>query len=376
MTFSSGYLTGSETTQPEALLNDIVVRHPAETPLLASLPTFQMSNRVVEWSLDRPYTSADAVRNIGAPHENSRSEAAEWTTKAAHYAVRPRCIAEIQHFGMQISRSDMRATVAGVNSTFDYRAAQLSTTLLNNIENTLMYGQGSPVTDGSTADERRTMGLLFATAITGLERMSGSTLDNITDPYGIAIPSDFWSVFYNANRTPLSRRMLYNKVMAPLLRAGGRLETPWIYHVGYKTMSSVADFLVDPSGAQINERSVSAEGGMGYDYIAWMKMPSGHRVGFRTNRYLDVEGSTFTVDNSDYTPGAPASPGAVGSVTFQGDQTIVGYEPGTVSIGWYDAPHFVNVPTTGDYAQLQAVAEFALRVKTPLAVAGIGNCGS
>lgn len=377
MAFSGGYLTGSETTQREALLGEIVVRSPAETPLLATLPSFTMKNRVTEWSLDRPYTSSDAVRNIGAPHGNSRAEGAEFTTRTAHYAVRPRCIAEIQHFGMQITRTDMRAIVAGVDDTFDYRAAQLSTTLMNNMENTLMYGQGNPETDGSSAPPagnlRQTQGLLFNSAWTGLERMSGSSLDAITDPYGISIPSDFWSVFYDANRSPLSRRMLYNKLLATILRAGGRLDIPWIFHVGYKTMALVADFLMDPAGNNINERNIGAAEAGGYDYIAWMKFPSGHRVGFRTNRYLDVEGSTFSVDNSPASP-VSASPGGI-STTFQGDQTIIGYEPGSVSIGYIDAPHFVNVPVTGDYAQLQAVSEFALRVKSPLCVAGIGNCG-
>ena len=378
MAFTNGYLSGSETTEREFLLNEIVVRSPAETPFLATLPTFTMDRRYVEWSLDRPYTSTDAVRNIGAPHENSRAEGADFSQRTAHYAVRPRAIAEIQHFSFDISRTDMRAVVAGVSDTFDYRSSQLATTLLNNMETTVVYGQGSPETSGESTDERRTQGIIFNSAWTGLERTSGSSLDNITDPTGVAIPSDFWSVFYNANRSPLTRRMLYNQVMATSMRAGGRWESPWIFHCGYKTMGLVADFLMDPAGGQINDRNVSAESGMGYDFIAWMRMPSGHRVGFRTNRYMDVEGSTYTVDPSggSYTPGAPASPGGQGSVTFQGDQTIIGYEPGSVSIGYVDAPHFVNVPTDGDYARLAVVSEFAVRVKSPLCVAGIGNCGS
>lgn len=376
MAFSGGYLSGSETTQPESLLNEVIVRSAAETPLLATLPTFSMPNRVMEWSLDRPYTSSDGVRNIGSPHENSRAEGAEFTTRTAFYPTRVKTIAEIQHFGFQISRSDRLAKIAGRDDTFDYRASQLTTTLLNNMENTLMYGQGSPTTDGSTGDERRTQGLISSSAWTGLERMSGSSLNAVTDPYGVSIPSDHWSVFFDANRAPLSRKMLYNKVIATLLRAGGRLDTPWVFHAGYKTMSLISDFMMDPTGAQINQRNIGADAGGGYDYVSWMKMPSGHMVSFRTNRYLDVEGSTFTVAEGNYTPGAPASPTSVADVTFQGDQTLIGWEPGTVSVGYYDAPHFVNVPTTGDYSQLQAVAEFCLRVKSPLCVAGIGNCGS
>jgi hypothetical protein len=375
MAFTAGYLSGNETIQPEALLGEIVVRSQAETPLLSTLPTFKMTNRVTEWGLDRPFTSTDGVRNIGAPHTNTRLEAADWTQRTPHYEVRPRCIAEIKHFGFRISRSDQRAILAGDTKPFARRSSQLGTTLLNEIENTAMYGQGSPETSGVT-NERMTMGLLFGAAWTGLERLADSTLDAISDPYNISIPSDMWSVFYNANRTPLSRRMLYDKVMTRILGAGGDMSTPWIFHAGYGTLGLIADFLQDPSGAQINQRTIDAAAGEGHDFIAYMRMPSGHRVGFRSNRYLHVPGSTFSVNNQDFTPGAPTSPGSVGSVTFQGHQTLIGWEPGTVSIGWYEAPHFVNVPTTGDYAELQAVAEFAVRIKAPLCVAGVGNCGS
>ena len=377
MAIGSGYIQGSETTQRESLLDEIVIRSQAETPLISTLPTFEMANRVTEWSVDRPYTSTDGVRQIGTPHENARAEGAEFTYRAASYPTRLKCIAEINHFGFAMSETDRQAVMAGMSSSFDYRSSQLYTTLLNNMETTLMYGIGSPVTDGSTTDERRTQGLISWSAWTGLHRMTGNT-NTIEDPYAVQIASDYQSVFFNANRAKLSRKMFYNKLVATLLRAGARMDVPWIFHAGYKTMSLIADFLMDPSGAQINQRNVGAAEGTGYDYISYMRLPSGHYVGFRTNRYLDAEGSTFTIGPADYTPGSPASSplsSAAGNLTFQGDQTVIGYEPGTVSIGYVRAPHFKNVPTTGDYSQLVALSEFALRVKTPLAVGGIGNAG-
>lgn len=374
----SGYLTGSEVTQRESLSNEIVIRSQAETPLISTLPTFDMPNRVHEWSVDRPFTGTDNVRSLSDPHANGRYEGDDFVYRSAIYPTRLKCVAEINHFGFKISETDRVATIAGMDNPFDYRASQLFTTLLNNMENTLLNGTGSPVTDGSATDERRTQGLITWAALTGLERMSGSSnTTGISDNYGVTIHPDYWSVFYNANRAKLTRKMLYNKVLATLLRAGGRLDTPWVFHAGYKTMSLIADFLMDPAGAQINQRNLGADEGGGYDYISWMKMPSGHIVGFRTNRYLDAEGLTYSIGPASYTPGTPSGGlgASYGDLTFQGDQTLIGYEPGSVSIGYVRAPHFKNVPSAGDYAQLVAVSEFALRVKSPLCVAGIGNCG-
>lgn len=374
MAFGSGYLSGDETTQRESLLDTITVRSPAETPLLRQLPRFDMPNRVHEWSIDEPFKSTENARSPGSPHENSRLEAAEFSYRTAFYPTRLKTIAEINHFGMEISNTDRTVVAAGMPSTTGYRSGQLFALLLNNMETIGMYGTGSPETDGSGTDERRTQGLIYNAAWTGLERSSGSTADSIPDPYGVRIPSAFWSVFYDANHSNLTRSMLYGNVIVPLLNAGARLDTPWVFHAGYKTMQAIASFLTDASGNSINDRNIDASAGGGYDFISWLKVPSGHTVGFRTNRYLSLAGQTYSVDNANYTPGSPSSPGSVGSKTFQGDETIIGWEPGTVSIGFVRPPHFMKVETTGDYTRTAAIAEFAIRVKHPLCIAGIGNC--
>ena len=374
------YISGSETTQRESLVDTITVRSPAATPLLRALPQTYIPNRVHEWSIDEPFKSTDNVRLPGSPHDNGRYEGAtSFTARTPYYPTRLKAICEINHFAFDISNTDRTVVAAGMDSTFDYRSGQLFAMLLNNIENTLMYGTGSTVTDGSATNERRMQGLISWAAHTGLERVHGTgTPDNITDPYGTAIPSGFYSTFYDAAGQNLSRSMFYNKMMATAMRAGSDFSDPWVFHAGYKTMGLISQFLTDPAGQPINQRNIDASAGGGYDYINWLKVPSGEIVGFRTNRNLNLEGSTFTADPSGtgtiFTPGSPVSPGTVTTRTFQADETIIGYEPGAVSICWLRPPHFMNVPVAGDYSQVAAIAEFTLRVKHPLCVAGIGNC--
>lgn len=371
------YFSGFETTERESLFDTLSILEPAECPLIRSLPSTSVDRRFVEFPIDRYFQSSDNIRSPSAPHTNTRLEGDDWVEDGTDYPTRLRAIAEINHFSKKMSNSDIIARIAGVNNNFDYRSHQLFVKLMNNIENVLMYGTGSPETSGEDgqSDERRTLGLLFWSAWTGLERMHGAgTLSDITDPYGVQIPSDFWSTFFNANHANLSRSMLFNKILASAKRAGTDING-MVFHVGYKLKNLIADFGITPAGAEINNRNVDASGLMTYDSIDWIRTPIGV-VGFRENRYLDIEGSTFTVDNTGpsatYTPGSPSSPGAQ-SVTFQADQTMIGYMPGYVNIGWYRSPHYQSEPTGGDSRWLAAVAEYMLVVRHPKALCGGGN---
>lgn len=368
------YFSGSEVTERESLLDTLSILEPAQTPLLRSLPHMSIDRRLVEFPIDRYFQDSDNIRSTADPHQNTRSEGADWVEDVADYPIRLRALAQIDHFSKKVSNSDRVAILAGVTNPFDYRAHQLFIKLLNQIELILMYGWGSPVTDGSTTDERRTQGLLFWTAWTGLERMAGSTKSDITDPYGVQIPANYWSVFYNAAGASVTRSMLYNKLLATVRRVGGNPDGS-IMHVGFKMKNLIADFGILPSGAEVNRREVQASELMTYDDIDWIRTPQG-LIGFRTNLYLDLEGNTFVVDNTgpsaSYTPGSPSSPGGQ-SVTFQSDETMVGWQPGYVSVGWYRQPHYQAVPTQGDYSWVAAAAEYALVVRHPKAVWGIGN---
>ena len=365
------YMSGSETTERESLKDTITVRAAYMTPMLRQLPQVTIQNRVTQWSADEPFQSSESVRSISNPHGLSRREGADFTYRTPFYPTKFKSIAEIAHFGMEISNTDRTVVAAGMSSTYDYRAGQLFTRLMNHIDNVLMYGQGSPETSGAS-DERRTMGLIHASAWTGLERCHG-TKTTIEDPYGVTIPGSMFSVFYDANHSNLNSQMFYNQVIARGLNAGCDLDTtPWMFRCGYTMMAQIARFLISDGGTPVNDRQVPAAEGGGYDYLNWIKLPSGHIVGFRTNRWLDERSSTYSVNNTDYTPGSPTTEGSINK-TFSGDQTLIGWEPGTVRIGWLREPAFINVATAGDYTRVAAVAEFALQVDHPLCVMGVGN---
>lgn len=376
------YLSGNETGERESLLDTITIRSAYQVPFIAQLPHETISNRVTEYLIDEPFQASESVRDITLPHTNTRLEGADFTYRTPFFPVRLRTIAEVQHFGMEMSNTDRTVNMAGTDTTWDYRAGQLYTMLLNSIDNTTAYGMGSPETGGGTAaagpttagDERMTQGLIYWAAWTGLERAAGSALNAINDPYGIAIPSSMWSVFYNAQHKNLTQDLFYNNIMTPSMNAGADWDTsPWIFQVGYRTMARVARFLIADGAIPLNDRNRQADDAMGTDYLSYFRFPSGQVVGFRTNRWLNESGDTWTIDNSDYTPGAPASPGSAGSLTMQGDQTILGYEPGSVSLCWLREPGFRRVETTGDFSRVAAVAEFAPKVRHPLCVAGGAN---
>lgn len=370
------YFSGNETTERESLLDTITVRSPSETPLLRELPHQTIPNRIHEYSIDEPFQSGDNARLMSDPHVNTKLEGADFSYREPFYPIRLRTIAEIQHFGMEMSGSDRPVNMAGTDSTWDYRSGQLFSLLLNSIDHTLMYGQGSPETSGETGggDERRTQGLIFNSAWTGMERTSGSTLNAINDPYGVRIPASMWSVFYDANHKNMTSDLFYNNIMQPSINAGADWDTsPWIFHNGGRLMGRIARFIIADGAIPLNERNRSADDGMGSDFLNWFRFPNGKVVGFRDNRWLNQTGETYSFDNSDYTPGAPTSPGSQTGKTFYGDQTLIGYEPGSVAIGWYREPAFRKVETNGDYSRLACVAEFALIVRHPLCVAGGAN---
>lgn len=365
------YFSGANTTRRESLKDQIIVRSASSTPLLMQLPQVSVNHTVVEWSEDEPFQASESVRDISAPHAQTRREGADFAYREPHVPVRLRAIAQIDHEGMEISNTNRASLVAGMSTTFDYHAGQLFTKVMNRIDNTLMYGQGSPTTSGTT-DERRTMGLIHSSAWTGLERVHGSKT-SIEDPYGVTIPGSMFSVFYDANHSALTSSMFYNQIISRAIAAGSNFDGPaWTFHCGLTAIAQVARFLIADGGVPINERSVDAASGTGYDFMASIRLASGHVVNFRVNRWLHEPTSTYTVNNTDYTPGSPTTEGSINK-TFSGDQTIIGWEPGTVRIGWYREPGFRKVETDGDYSRVACVAEYMLQVDAPLCVIGAGN---
>lgn len=373
------YFSGNETTERESLADTIAVRTPMATPMISRLPSKTISNRVHEWSLDEPFQSSENVRSIGSPHANTRFEGDDYNYRTPFYPTRLKAICEIQHFGMEITDTDRTVVMAGTDNTFDYRAGQLFTKTLNSIDNTLLYGVGSPETSGATGvstNQRQVQGLVHWAAWTGLERVHGTVTDAMQDPYGTTIPASMWSVFYDFQHTNITGESFYSNIVRRITNAGGDMESaPWQFWCGDLMMARVSKFLLTDGGVPIHERSTDAASGVGYDHLHTVRLPNGYVVSFRTNRWLDDMSNTFTVDPSGaaYTPGSPNPAGTVTSRTFSGDQTMIGFKPGSVKVCWLRAPGFEKVETNGDYSRLVCKSEFTLEVAHPLDVAGCGN---
>lgn len=372
------YVTGNETLRRESLLDTIKVRSAFETPLLSRLPHTTITHIRPEWGIDEPFTASDTVRSIGAPHTDAKLEGAEFTFETPTYETRLKAICEIKSHGLEMSGSDKAAVIAGMNDPWDYRCGKTITKHFNSWDNALMYGVGSPELAG-TGDERHLQGLIQWAGRTGLERVHGGGVKStIEDGYGTNIPSSYWSVFKDLQHANLTLDSFYNDLIAVLLSAGADMESSnWNMQCGYRLMQRVVRFLIADGGIPLADRNQSSEDTMGRDYLNSFKLASGDVVTFRTNRWLNETVDTFSVDNTTHgSPSGAYSPTAEGTQTrtFYGDQTIIGYEPGTVQVGWYREPAFREIDTTGDYSQIAVVGEGTLLVDHPLCVAGMGNC--
>ena len=374
------YFTGSEVTRPESLLDLIMIRSAYDTPMIARYPHETTTRTDPEWTMDEPFTSSSNARNIAQPHANTKFEGADFTYGEPNYPVRMRTICEIQHHGVEMSGSDRAAELAGAQNPWDYRVGQKFTEHMNSVDNTLLYGLGSPEAAGSTGisgDPRKTQGLISWSAWTGQERMQGTGgKTSIQDVHGVEVPSSMWSVFYNADHSPVTLDSFYSNLVTPLLRAGADMDrAPWQFQIGYTGMQRVSRFIIADGGVLLNDRNRGADEVMANDYLNTFRLASGHVVSFRTNRWLDEPDASYTIDNTQYPGGTPGSPSNEGTLnyTYQGNQTIIGNEPGAVKVLWYREPAFRNVATDGDYSRLAVVSEFGLRVDHLLSVAGMGN---
>lgn len=372
--------SGDEVTERESLADTIAVRSPMSVPMLTRLPQKTISNRMHEWSVDAPFTSTSNTRNIGTPHANTRFEGADYVYRDTSYPTRLRAICEIQQRGIEVSGTDRTVIMAGTDSTFDYRSGQMVTELLNNIDNVLLYGQGSPELSGKVGatNQRQCQGLLHWAAWTGLERVHGGGGSSMTDPYGVDIPSQYWSVFHDFEHTNITGESFYQNVVRRLSNAGADMSQPWEWWAGDGLMGRISKFMVTDTGRNINERTTDAASGGGYDYLHWVVLPNGTRAIFRSNHWLDNMTDTFVIDNSGLTystPGSPSIPGTEAR-TFSGDQTLLGRRIGAVTVCWLRSPGFERVDVDGDRSKLIAKAEFTLEVNHPLDVGGAGNCSS
>jgi hypothetical protein len=376
------YFTGSETTRRESLADTIAVRTPMAIPMIARLPNQRVDHTITEWTLDEPFNDAltgggasGAIRDIADPNKFARLEGAAYPASDSRIApVRARAVCEIHARKIEVSDSDRSSVIAGMSNRLDYESGRMVTRHLNGVDNALHYGNGGfALTAADGTGLRKVQGIIPWAAWTGLERVhfpAGATA--ISDPYGVLIPRSMFSVGVDFENSNITGDSFYNNLIGRIGRAGGDLSVPWTWQCGRAVMGRVAKFLMTDSGQMVNERTVSAESAMGYDYLVTLRLPDGTLANFRVNHWLDAEGSTFAINNT-VTPPAGGTAGAVNK-TFQGNQTMIGHRPGSVRVGWYREPGFEADPyTDGDFSRLIVKSEFTLLVDHPLDVAFAGN---
>lgn len=361
------------TLRREYLLDYITQRFAHQIPLLSLLPREHTPHTVIDYGIDAPFASGDAVRAISNPHGTSRLEGGDFVDDDLGQPTKLRCITEIKHRSHKMTGSAIPAVVAGMQNPWDYNSGKLFTKLLNEIDNSLMYGIGSPEVNGTT-NPRISLGLIGWSAVTGLERMHGvSSPTAIQDPYGISVPSAYWSVFYDAENKNLTSDLMNSQILIPAKRNGAVING-WIWQVGYQLMAKVSRFVNPESGVRLIERTMPSTSSEGSDYMMSFRFPTGDIATFMTNRWLDENTLTYSFGSVDpITPSAPTSPGTVAARTFAGNATMIGHEPGRVRTRFYRDPQFRKIETVGDYSRVAALAEYTLQVDHPLCVAGGGN---
>lgn len=364
------------TLRREKLLNFITQRFAHMVPLLSILPRQTTDHTVIEYGIDAPFADGDDVRAIDDPHATAKLEGDTFTDDDLGQPTKLRCITEIKSRSHKMTGSAIPANIAGVQNPWDYNTGKLFTKLLNSLDNTAMYGLGSPEVNGTT-NARKMLGLIGWAAVTGLERMHGTGVpDAITDPYGINIPKAYWSVFYDAEHKNLTSDLMFHQIMVPLLRNGAIMnrDRGWIWQVGYQLMGRVARFINPEGFVTLETKNRDADASRGQDYMTSFKFPTGEIATFMTNRWLDVNDLTYVFGSTDpVTPGTPTSPGTVADRTFDGHATMIGHEPGRATLEFCREPGFRQLPSDGDFSRLGALLEATLRVDHPLCVGGGGN---
>lgn len=369
--------TADLTTRRERLLNYITVRHAHMVPLVSVLPRETTTHTVTEHIVDAPFASGDSIRAINTPHANSRLEGADFTDVDIGQPTRLRCITEIKHRAAKMVGSAIPAVIAGADNPWDLNTGKLFTQLINELDNTAMYGMGSPETAGHTTNPRQMLGMVGWAAVTGLERMHGSGVpDAITDPYGVNIPKAYWSVFYDADHKNLTSDLMFNNIMVPLLRNGAQMsgDRGWTWMVGYQLMGRISRFINPEGYVTLETKNRDADSSKGSDHMTVFRFPTGEIATFMTNRWLDVHDLTYSWSTTDpVSPGTPTSPGTVAAKTFDGNATMIGWEPGRARMLYYRDPAFRKIETAGDFSRVAALLEATVQVDSPLCIGGGGN---
>jgi len=307
------------------------------------------------------------------------------TVAAAKYPDRLFTRLQTFHEGLAVSRESQQIKLYGVTDAADYGLDNLLVRHMDIWERILHFSQGTEDLTGAAGTpagpKPRTQGLISWAAWTGLERRHATSAVPTVVGDGLqGIKKTYWTSFYNAGGTPLSRDLLYNQIIGPAWTLGHDSDGAMLM-CGPKMMNSFADFNFVPGRGVINEREIPARDQAIEDIVTVITTPANGTLFLVPDRYLGIEGASIVYDNTTFArPTTEAASdnlrgtiSAANNGTVYVDETILSVMPSKFKIQTMQGLSYKPLSTDGDYALGMLVAQKGLSCQNLFGICGATN---
>lgn len=294
------------------------------------------------------------------------------TVRATKYPAQLFTRLQTFHEGVSTARETQQIGLYGVDDAHDYGIDNLLVRHMDIWERILHFSKGTEDTAGTGGEPDNpvptTQGLLSWAAWTGLERRHGLGVITTVGDGLQAIAKTYWTSFYDAGGSPLTRDLLYGQILGPAWDLGHDTEGVMAL-VGPKLMNSFADFNFVPGRGVINERQIGARDHRIEDIVQVIQTPANGAIYLTPDRYLGIAGASVSYDNTG------AHVGGAGNITksVYVDETILTVMPSKFSIPTMLGISYRDLAVDGDYILGMLVAQKGLSCKHPFGIAGATN---
>jgi len=350
-----------ETTVREDLSDIITILSPTDMPLWSILAHVPIHQRQFDWSMDDiPFD--ETIAGIASA---TRTEGKDAIFPSPDHRSRIYNVAQINSLAWDIADTARVVDMAGVDDEFDYQGLRKMLQLGRVMEYAAHFGTGVDAAAGDTQSStaRVTEGLVNWIAKGGLHRTAGATsFTQWTTTTGPTVTSDFFSTFYDAAGTDLSRTILYNNILAPAWKAGFKPNGA-IGLCGSKLKQFITGFAIASGTDYVaNDRNISAEARTLHDTIDVVVTNLG-TIYVNLDRYLDNTQNVSWTETSQ-------SPDVV--TTSPVNEIMVMIEPRYWQLGILRPMGFKPLAPVGDSTKGMLIAEWGLKALNP--IAGCGGC--
>lgn len=321
-----------------------------------------------DWPIDR---TSSAISNMASA---ARAAGAAASYSATSRVAPQRLLSKLATHSEAIaaSRESQRVRYYGIDNPMDRGISRALIQVLDRNEWMFLAGQATAGT--GTTPKPVSHGIISLAAWTGLELRHGTNPALATVGDGIQdIPRKYWTSFYNAQGTPLSRDMFYDQVLSPGWQLGHQTDGAMIWG-GPKPMKLFSDMNLIPGRGAINERSIPARDEAMIDVVSVVKVPSFGTMYLVTNRMMGVPNITLDYTNDvGVGPQAGTILDASGNGTFKLDSTILSIMPSELNIEVIDHIHYRELASDGDYSAGMVISQKGLSSQHLFGVIGAGG---